>query len=83
MLRLFGTETEELPKVEKCCMTHLKRINNLHSRNTYYVGNEIKEKLMKREWKHSRNLYKILVANCEWRTSLGKFCVDWLIILKS
>jgi hypothetical protein len=57
-------------------MLHDVMLNNLHSPNTYYAGNQIKEKVMKREWKRSRNLYKILVANFEWRTSLGKASVQ-------
>ena len=52
-------------------MLHDVMLNNLHSPNTYYVGNHIKEKVIYRKWKSSRNLYKILVAKCEWRTSLG------------
>ena len=50
---------------------------NLHSSNTCYTYfvKQIKEKVMKREWKRSRNLYKSLVANFELRTSLGKAIV--------
>jgi hypothetical protein len=48
-------------------MLHNVMLNNLHSPNTYYVGNHIKEKVMKREWKRSKIFYKILVAK-----SLGR-----------
>lgn len=47
-----------------------KKLNNLHSPNRYNVSKQIKVKVMKREC--SRNLYKVLAANCECRTSLGK-----------
>jgi hypothetical protein len=46
-------------------MLHDVMLTNPHSHNTYYVGNQIKEKVMKHEWKRSRNLYNILVANFE------------------